>query len=205
VNVEGTAALAEEAEKAGARFVLVSTDLVFDGSKGSYRESDPVAPLSVYGGTKAEAEAEAAACGRHVIARASLLYGPSIVGRPSFFDEQVAALRTNRPLNLFEDEWRTPLSLAAAARALLAIAHSDFRGMIHLGGPERLSRLEMGMLLANHLGTGRQAIVRATREGASSPEPRPRDTSLDSALWRKHFPEQAWPHWSESLREMTLF
>jgi dTDP-4-dehydrorhamnose reductase len=205
VNVEGTATLADEAEKAGALFVLLSTDLVFDGSKGSYRESDPPAPLSVYARTKVESEAAAAACSQRAVARASLLYGPSIVGRPSFFDEQVAAFRTNRPLTLFEDEWRTPLSLAAAARSLLAIARSDFRGLIHLGGPERLSRLEMGMRLADHLGTGHDVITRATREHTPSPEPRPRDTSLDSSLWRKHFPEQAWPDLPESLREMSLF
>src|SRR5207244_6259254 len=98
----------------------------------------------------------------------------SIVGRPYFFDEQVAALRQGRSLTLFSDEWRTPLSLATAARALLAIVRSDFQGVLHLGGPERMSRLEMGRRLAAYLGVDASYVVAALRSSMSSPDPRPR-------------------------------
>jgi dTDP-4-dehydrorhamnose reductase len=201
VNVEGTAALAEMAHRAGARFLHVSTDLVFDGEKGSYREADAPAPLSVYGQTKAEAEKDVLACSGTVV-RLSLLFGLTLVGRTSFFDNQVDALRAEQPLTLFEDEWRTPLSLAAAARALLEIARSGFSGLLHLGGPERMSRVEMGQRLADHLGCRSDTIDKARRESMPAPEPRPRDTSLDASLWRKEFPRAAWPGFSEALREL---
>ena len=74
----------------------------------------------------------------------------SRTGRPSFFGAQISALRQGQPLTLFWDEWRTPLDLASAASGLLALLRSSNTGVLHLGGPERLSRLEMGQRLAAH-------------------------------------------------------
>jgi dTDP-4-dehydrorhamnose reductase len=202
INVQATALLARLAAAAGARLVLVSTDLVFDGEEAPYREDDPPAPLSVYGRTKAQAEAAVRALPGGVVARLSLLYGPSVSGRPSFFDEQVQALRSGRPLTLFEDEWRTPLDLATAARALVALARSPLPGILHIGGPERLSRLEMGQKLARFLGVEQPRLVAVRRDRAAGSEPRPRDTALDSSRWRGHFAELPWPTWEEALGQL---
>jgi dTDP-4-dehydrorhamnose reductase len=205
VNTQGSALLAELAAEAGARLVLISTDLVFDGERGGYREDDAPSPLSVYGRTKADAEKAVLAVPRSVVVRVSLLYGPSVVGRPSFFDEQVAALRAGRPVTLFADEWRTPLALSTAAEALLELALSDFTGLLHLGGPERLSRLEMGQRLGGFLGVPALTIVTVNRADIPSPEPRPRDTSLSSLRWRGLFPKVRWPSMREGLQEMFPF
>jgi dTDP-4-dehydrorhamnose reductase len=200
VNTRGTAVLAELAAQAGARFVFVSTDLVFDGEKGSYAEDDATAPLSHYGRTKAEAEKAVLSFPGTVVVRSSLLFGPSLTGRPGFFDHQLAALREGRPVTLFEDEWRTPLGLNVAAQALLAIARADFGGLLHLGGPERMSRLEMGRRIAAALGLDASSIVPGRRDLPPPSEPRPRDVSLDSRRWRALFPDQAWPTLEEALR-----
>jgi dTDP-4-dehydrorhamnose reductase len=202
VNAGGAAALAELCTAARARLVHVSTDLVFDGEHAPYRETDTPHPLSVYGRSKRDAEAAVLAAPRSAVARVSLLFGPSRSGRPSFFDEQAAALRERRPVTLFEDEWRTPLSLTTAARALVALAHSDFTGVLHVGGPERLSRLEMGLRLAAFLGADPSAIRPGRRDDAPAGEPRPRDVSLDSARWRGLFTRLPWPGFEEALREM---
>ncbi len=204
VNAQGTATLAELAARAGARFLLVSTDLVFDGSRGSYREQDPPSPLSVYGRTKSEAETTVLSSPRNVVARLSLLFGPTVVGRPYFFNEQVQSLRTGKPVTLFKDEWRTPLSLATAARALVRIVHSDYECLLHVGGPERMSRLEMGQRLARYFGADPSAIVAAERDSIPTAEPRPRDTSLDSSRWRELFPDVPWYNWEASLKEMDI-
>jgi dTDP-4-dehydrorhamnose reductase len=92
--------------------------------------------------------------------------------------------------------------LKAAAQGLLAVARSDFSGLLHLGGAERLSRLEMGRRLAAFLGSDPSVIVAATRSRVASPEPRPRDTSLDSSLWRQLFPCRYEPSWDEALKDM---
>jgi dTDP-4-dehydrorhamnose reductase len=202
INEGGSALLADLATRTGARLLLVSTDLVFDGNQGWYAEDDVPRPLSAYGRTKAAAEKAVLAAPGSAVARMSLLFGPTINGRPVFFDEQVGALRQGKPVTCFRDEWRTPLSLAAAARALLKLARSDFQGTIHLGGPERLTRLEMARKLAGLLGLDAGVLVAATRDQFSSPEPRPRDTSLNSSRWLTLFPEMPLPPFDQGLREM---
>jgi dTDP-4-dehydrorhamnose reductase len=204
VNVEGTAALADLAGRAGTRLIHVSTDLVFDGEHAPYREEDVPAPVSVYGRSKADAEPPVLACPRGVVVRVSLMFGPTLVGRPSFFDEQVAALYERRPVTLFADEWRTPLSYLTAARALVALLAADMNGLLHVGGPERLSRLSMGRRLAVSLGADPSAICALRREQAPLTEPRPRDVSLDSSRWRRRFPELPWPAWEAALREISV-
>jgi dTDP-4-dehydrorhamnose reductase len=192
LNSVAAATLAEAAD--GARFVHVSTDMVFDGEAAPYREGDPPAPTSVYGRTKREAElAVLAAAGRSVVVRVSLLFGPTKNGRRGFFDHQLAQLQVGNssPLVLFDDEWRTPLSLRVAAEALVAIGRSDVGGVLHLGGPERLSRFEIGQRLAGAFGLAHLAhlaLVRGSRTAVTGPEPRPRDLSLDSSLFRARFP-----------------
>jgi dTDP-4-dehydrorhamnose reductase len=205
INVEGSALLAELTAEAGGRLVLVSTDLVFDGEKGWYTELDRPAPLSAYGQSKLLAEGQVLSRPRTAVARLSLLFGPTLTARGSFFEQQVQALRAGKPVRCYADEWRTPLSLAAAAQALLALARSDFEGLLHIGGPERLSRLEMGRRLAAYLGADPNLIVAATRNQMPGGEPRPRDTSFDSGKWRALFPGQDWPSWQHALAEMGPF
>jgi dTDP-4-dehydrorhamnose reductase len=204
VNTEGSAVLAELADRARARMLLVSTDLVFDGERGSYREEDPPAPLSIYARTKVAAEQAVLGFPRNVVVRCSLLLGPSLNGRPGFFDQQVADIRERKPLPLFADEWRTPLGMTTAARALLALAWSDFAGLLHVGGPERMSRLEMGQRLAGLLGSDASMIVATERASMSGAEWRPRDVSLDSTRWLGLFPDVPWPRWDQSLHELGV-
>jgi dTDP-4-dehydrorhamnose reductase len=185
-NAGATRHLAELAAGAGARFVFTSTDLVFDGDRGGYRETDAPGPRSTYAATKLAGEEATHAAGG-VVVRLSLLYGPGLAGRRSFFDHLVSEIRAGRPVRLFADEWRTPLAYPAAAGGLIDVALSDFTGLLHLGGPERMSRLEMGLRLAAVLKGDPAAVVATTRAAAGLAD-RPRDTSLDSTLWRRLFP-----------------
>lgn len=203
VNVEGTRALANLARDHGARLVYVSTDLVFDGRQGHYRETDRPQPLSCYGRSKLAAERLVAELPGSLIVRISLLFGPSLTAQPSYFDRQIAALRAHEHLALYVDEWRTPLSLRTAAAALWQLATSDVTGVLHLGGPERLTRWEMGQRLAARLGTGAGGLVPA-RQPTNGAEPRPRDVSLNSSRWRALFPRSAWPAYEDALNEFGL-
>jgi dTDP-4-dehydrorhamnose reductase len=203
VNTDATRHLAGLCGRSGARLIFTSTDLVFDGESGGYVETDAAAPLSVYGRTKLAAEGSVVASPGGVVARLSLLFGPALNGRPSFFDEQVAALRRGRAVTLFEDEWRSPLSLRCAARALLALVDSDVTGLLHLGGPERMTRAEMGRRLAAAVGADPAAVRAVRRAEVPGPEARPRDASLDSSRWRGRFPAVPWPRWEETVAELA--
>jgi dTDP-4-dehydrorhamnose reductase len=202
VNTAASQHLADLCRRSGARLLFTSTDLVFDGEDGPYREENVPAPLSVYGRSKQEAEHAVLACPGGVVARMSLMFGPSLVGRPSFFDQQVTALRHRTPITLFADEWRTPLSLQTAAIGLLALAQSNFTGLIHMGGPQRQCRWEMGRQLADFLGVTGPEIIAANRADVPAPEPRPRDVSLDSSLWRSLFAHIPLPTGTIALEQL---
>lgn len=188
VNTAATEAIAVACAEVGARLVHVSTDLVFDGEHAPYAEDGPIAPTSVYGRTKAEAERVARAVGDVVIARMSLLFGPTRTARRGFFDVQLEALRAGRQVTLFDDEWRTPLSLRAAAAVLARLVGSDARGVLNVAGPERMSRLEMGERLARVVGV-MPAELRAASRTSAPGEPRPRDLSMDTTRLRALFGE----------------
>ncbi len=203
-NATATRLLAELATRQSARLIYVSTDLVFDGAKQWYSETDCPAPLSVYGHTKASAERAVLDHQQHLVLRISLLFGPSINQRPSFFEQQIQALRDGTPCKLFDDEWRTPLSLSAAAHGLLTAAESEVPGILHLGGTERMSRLEMGQRLARAIGEDDQLCHALSRLDVSAPEPRPCDTSLACKRWDETFGDWPRPSYEESLHAMGL-
>ena len=102
------------------------------------------------------------------------------------------------------DEWRAPLSLRAAAEGLLLLAESEFDGILHMGGPERMSRFEMAQQLATWLGKDRAVVTCGRREDISAAEPRPSDVTLDSSKWRARFPHAPWPTFEEALAEFDF-
>jgi dTDP-4-dehydrorhamnose reductase len=188
VNVEATRFLSEWAARLRRRLVYISTDLVFDGSQGWYREEDPPAPIMVYGQTKHVAERFVLAAPGGCVARLSLLYGPARSGSVGYFDRTVAALRAGIPQAFFTDEFRTPLDYASAAAVVVRLAESDTSGLIHVGGPERLSRFELMQRAASTLGLDPHLVKPNRRADVALPEPRPADVSLDSSRLGRLFP-----------------
>jgi dTDP-4-dehydrorhamnose reductase len=178
VNVEVPAQLAELC--AEARLVFLSTDLVFDGRRGHYVETDAVNPLGVYAETKVAAEQRVLAFPHHVVVRTSLNAGRSPTGDRSFNEQLRCAWREGRTLRLFTDEFRCPIPAEVTARALWELALKSPGGLYHLAGAERLSRWEMGRLLA-----GQCREVNPQIEPASLAEyrgaPRSPDCSLNCA------------------------
>lgn len=198
INGDATEQLCELGRK--ARMIYISTDLVFDGERAPYRESDLPSPLSMYGRTKVLGEKALQHHSRAVVARLSLLFGPT--SRPTFFSHVLESLRGGQTITLFNDEWRTPLGLSAGAHMLVVLARSDFVGTMHLGGPERLSRFEMGQRLARHLRLSDANLNARGRNAAGGAEPRPRDVSLDTSLWQTRFSQHPIPSFEESLTDM---
>ncbi|QEH34090.1 dTDP-4-dehydrorhamnose reductase [Aquisphaera giovannonii] len=201
VNVRATERLARWCGDRDRRLIFASTDMVFDGERGGYREDDPACPVLEYGRTKAEAEAAVLAIPRAVVARISLLFGPSRAGRESFFDRAISALRRGEPQAFFEDEYRTPMHYATAARALMGLAGEGSSGIIHVGGAERVSRFELMSRAARALGLDPRLVRRGRRADVPTPEPRPRDLSLDTALLAETLPGLERPSIEDSLRD----
>jgi dTDP-4-dehydrorhamnose reductase len=202
INVEATRRLAEWCGRRDRRLVFTSTDLVFDGSKPWNREDDPAEPVLAYGRTKRAAEQFVAATPRGLVARVSLLYGPSRNGRDAYFDRIVAALGRGEPQSLFADEHRTPLDLATAARFLVELARSDVSGIVHVGGRERMSRFDLIRRAAAALGLDTSFVRANRRSDVALAEPRPADVSLDTARLAALLPGIERPTVEEALRPL---
>jgi len=167
---------------AGARLVHASTDLVFADPAprpGGRLESDPVGATDAYGRTKAAGEvAVLDACPGSLVARLPLLVGDSRGRGLGASDGLLAALSRGDAPTLFDDEWRTPLDVDRAAAALLDLAAGDARGIVHLPGPERLTRAELGRRVAAAAGAPPERLRVAPR-AALGLEARPADVCLD--------------------------
>jgi dTDP-4-dehydrorhamnose reductase len=182
VNAVASETIARLCRRRGVGLVVVSTDLVFDGSRPGWREDDPPAPLMVYGRTKLDGER--AAMAEHpaaAVARVSLVCGRGH-GPNGTSSETIAwGLRSRRRLRLYTDQFRTPVDAESAAAALARILENGATGVFHLGGLERVSRHELGMRTARILGLDAGLIEAVTSVEHSTGAPRPADVSLDSS------------------------
>lgn len=163
----------ELAARFGARLLVTSTDLVFDGRSGPYPEDATPSPLNSYGSSKSLGEQRARRHGGRV-ARLPLLFGPDARGRGATASLR-AGIDAGRPQRLFTNEYRTPLHAADAAGALVAaVAEPDGPTVFHLPGPERVSRWQLGRRLCALQGLSEDGL-----EPTECVDPlRPRDVSL---------------------------
>lgn len=197
LNVDVTRQLAELASN--VRFVFFSTDLVFDGRKGNYQEDDPVNPLGAYALTKVKAEEVVMQHPNALILRTSLNYGTSPTGDRSFNEQLKLVWEQRKPTPLFVDEFRCPIGVEITALATLELTRHSIRGRCHLAGPERLSRWEIGELIASrHSGFAPQLIPGKLADYRGAP--RSPDTSLDCSRAQSLLSFRL-PRFSDWLRE----
>ncbi|NEQ04686.1 MAG: NAD(P)-dependent oxidoreductase [Moorea sp. SIO4E2] len=162
--------------------VFTSTDLVFDGLNPPYLETDPVSPISYYGEQKVMAEEGMRSHYPKVaICRMPLMFGITPPTASSFIQPFLKILREGRPLSLFTDEIRTPVSGTTAAKGLL-LALEKVQGLVNLGGKERISRYDFGCLMAEVFEFSQDNLGRCQQKDVPMAAPRSPDTSLDSSL-----------------------
>jgi dTDP-4-dehydrorhamnose reductase len=180
INVTATQTLAQICATARIPLVFTSTDLVFDGTQAPYRETDAVAPINTYGEQKVAAErAILATCDRAVVCRMPLMFGNVPPTATSFIQPWIAALTAGQKLQLFVDEFRTPVSGMTAATGLL-VALTAPPGVLHLGGSERISRYEFGLLMTEVFGFDRSLLSPISQKDLVMAAPRAADVSLNN-------------------------
>ncbi len=186
VNVELTRFVADLCERHSARLIHLSTDTVFDGARGGYRETDPPNPVNVYAETKVEAEEWVRALpGNWVIARLSLVLGlPALGGGNSFLAKWMREWEAGKPVGAPPDEIRSPVDVRTLARALLELAASEWTGILHLAGNEALSRYDLGRRIVARLGHPESYVISKSSAEIPGRAQRPRDASLDNSLAR---------------------
>lgn len=175
--VDASRSVAQAVARAGARLVHLSSDMVFDGEGAPYDEDAVPGPVNDYGRWKLRAEQEV-----RTLVPDTLVTRTSLVTSGDPLDHQaqwlVRMLTAGEQVTLFHDEYRTPVRADDLAGAIWELVGAEAAGVVHLAGPERLSRAEIGLRCAQQLGLPVDLV--GTASAASHPEPRPRDLSLSS-------------------------
>lgn len=179
VNVEGTVTLLLNAEEHKCFFVFLSTDFIFDGEKGMYREEDQANPVNFYGRTKTEAE-DAVREYVHdwAIVRTILVYGKPLSGRNNLLSTVKEKLEKGEEYNVFDDQVRTPTYVEDLADGIVSILEKRARGLFHLSGCDILTPYQMACKLADRLNLDKSLIRKITAGERLQPARRPSKTGF---------------------------
>ena len=182
INISETENIARAAEKDKARLIFISTDRVFGGEKGGYKEDDPTEPRGHYGRTKlAGEEIVKSIVSNYIVLRLPLMYGPPSPFSSSFLGFMLDGFRNNRPLELFQDQFRTPLYVEDAGAGIkILLARPELTELYHLGGSERINRSDFGYRMAEIFKFDPSVIRPTLMTDKPGIPPTPTDATLNS-------------------------
>ncbi|MCC7447053.1 MAG: aminotransferase class I/II-fold pyridoxal phosphate-dependent enzyme [Anaerolineae bacterium] len=145
------------------RLIVMSSDMVFDGTAAPYAEEAVPAPLAPYGRGKAESEQYG-----DLVVRTSLIYDFESPNKQ--IDWLIASINRGQKCRLFSDEFRSPIWVVTLADALIELIDSDIHGVLNIAGPQVLSRLELGWNLLEALGYDPEPFIEvASQAGLGRP------------------------------------
>jgi dTDP-4-dehydrorhamnose reductase len=165
-----------------ARLVFLSTEYVFDGSRGNYREDETPAPTTHYGQTKWEAEQAVSQCGNSwSVIRTSLVYGwPAWADRSNLVTRVIDNLAQGRPASGYTDQYRSPVYVADLVRGIVQVMEEDWSGVSHLGGPDWAHMGEFVTAVAESFNLDSSLVVQEESTAPGSGGSRPSLLGLDS-------------------------
>jgi dTDP-4-dehydrorhamnose reductase len=181
-NVISSRRLFSEAFRKGVKIVYISTDYVFDGKKGLYKESDPPSPINYYGLTKLLSE-EMALANDGTVIRIAAVYGVGY-GRINFGKFIVDKLSKNEKVDVAYDQYLSPTLNTQIGDATLKLIENEFKGLVHITGP-KLSRFEFAQAICKKFGFDKSLLNPVSIDSFKFKSPRPRDSSLDNSLGKK--------------------
>jgi dTDP-4-dehydrorhamnose reductase len=150
INTTGVEYLLAAGEPYATRLVQISTDYVFDGTRGPYLENDKPAPLSVYGHTKLAAEQLLLGNGKHLVIRANVLFGPDINSPASFVRWVVSSIKDGKSIRVVDDQVSNPTLTTHLAGAIRLAVDWEATGLYHYGGLEFMTRYQFAQRIAQH-------------------------------------------------------
>jgi dTDP-4-dehydrorhamnose reductase len=181
VNIGGTKNITEAAEQIKAFLVYVSTDYVFSGEEGSYKETDEPNPVNNYGLTKLEGEKIVTSSNLEwCIARSSVIYGSTpAAGKDNFVLWALNKLKNEEPLRIVTDQRVSPTLNTSLAEMTLEILERRLTGVYHLAGATPLNRYDFARLIAGTFQLDEGLIASARSSDMKWLAKRPRDSSLN--------------------------
>jgi dTDP-4-dehydrorhamnose reductase len=185
-NTAAVAALALACRETSARLTHLSTDYVFDGEKGAYREDDAPNPRGIYARTKrAGEEAALIVADDRAVCRVAVIFSGRKGAKRTFALGVVENLRGHRPVKAFLDQVVSPTLADNAAEMVIGVHRSGEQGIYHCAGGTMVTRVEFCQALARKLGADERLIEPVKLSELKLPAPRPLRCGLEVEKVRK--------------------
>lgn len=179
-NVRSVEILVEAANEFSPIFVQISTDYVFDGKSGSYRESSDTNPVSYYGKTKLAAEKVVRGSGlEYIIARTMVLYGSGEKVRNNFATWVIQQLTSGKKIKVVNDQRGNPTLADDLAEAILRLLDKKEYGVFHISGREVCSRYEFAKKIIKVFNLDEKLMEEVDSSVFKQPAPRPVNSSFN--------------------------
>ena len=179
VNVVGVENLVEVARRINSLLIHISTDYVFDGRNGPYKETDRVNPVNYYGKTKLAGENVILAGGiSAAILRTIVVYGTGINVKNNFALWVINSLRDGKNIQCVDDQIGNPTHVSDLAACVVRVIERECSGLYHIGGADAVSRNEFAVKAAEVFGLSPSLIQKVKSSELHQTAIRPMVTSL---------------------------
>ena len=179
INTKATEIIAKECSKLNSFLVYVSTDYVFDGNLGMYKEDNVTNPLGFYGESKLEGEKVVQNFSTNwCIARTSTPFGlhPTKKSFPMWVIEN---LQKQKQIDILIDQFTSPTYIPNLSRMLIEISERRITGVIHAAGASKISRYQMASMVSDKLNLDGTLLKQISINKMKWVARRPKDSSLD--------------------------
>ncbi len=207
-NVHAVEHILDGASLLKATLVQISTDYVFDGDLGNYRETDLPNPRGNYSRSKLAAEnIIRAGSVEYLIARTQVLFGAGQRVRPNFATWVVEQLKKGNSINVVTDQIGCPTYAPDLAEGIFRLLQNKAYGIFHISGPDSLSRYDFAVKIARTFGLDETLIKPITTEALKQKAPRPMNSTfiLDKLVnysgWQPQALDAALRHFKEELEQ----
>ncbi|MCB0494631.1 MAG: NAD(P)-dependent oxidoreductase [Cyclobacteriaceae bacterium] len=179
-NVDSVAYLVEACEQNNCFLLHLSTDFIFDGTKGPLTEEEEPNPVNYYGEGKLAAEKLVKQSGlKWAIARTVLVYGVvSDMSRSNIILWVKNSLEQGKSIKVVDDQWRTPTLAEDLATGCYLIAKRKAEGIFNISGKDMLTPYDMAIKVKNYFNLDGSLISRADSSTFSQPAKRPPKTGF---------------------------
>ncbi len=178
-NVKGVEYIAEVSRVIDSHIIHISTDYIFNGTKGPYSEKDKPNPLGYYARTKLASENVLRISGTfYTILRTNVLYGIAHNSRPDFVRWVVNSIRSGKQIRIVTDQINNPTFIDDLIQSISKVIEYKKYGVYNIGGKEFLSRYDFTMKIADFFQLDKSLITPITTAELNQAAPRPLKSGL---------------------------
>lgn len=180
VNGDALKPISKLSNKFNAFLLSISSDYVFDGKEGNYKEDDTVSPINFYGMSKVEGENNIRTiASKYCIVRTSMIYGRNTL-RKTLPDNILDGVKEESGFKVIHDQYMSPTYLENFCNMLREVIDDQHYGILHLAGSKKMSRYEFGVKLLNKLNINTDKLIPVKRSEFSFAKTMPKDSSLNT-------------------------